>query len=471
MAQVSTKAILLGVTYSSLLPAMQLSNLMTAMGMTPMSIPGVVWLMGLCFFWMIIPTPARSPDVVDRPRPFIDRAIVFILPLLLLISLGRTGEFETIEASARVRIGLQYGLALFLIVQSLRKCELSWIFRALLSALVLYITLNLVLFAVGISRSDEYGVGTTAGTLGLLGINVRRVAFAFSNGLNGFGAIAGLGVLAAMAMGVKGLQGLALKAFAILATTTVLLLTDSRGAMLATFVAAAALYVGRLAGRWMLIGVLLVNVITPFALEAIALFAGPALAATLSRSDADTADVATSRPVIWGAALQKLSEADPELIYGYGIYGQVSSGVSRAYEDVFSGTTGADADNKVGEFASVHNASLQFVMDVGLIGSLLFLLSLLRAGFFFADNLSRRGGSGSPGRFLFAIIIYLGLQGAFEPVPTVYGAESFVVYIAVIAIWYRFSRYQYAPRAQKAESRKKEGGAGRSGTTWTHYAS
>jgi O-antigen ligase len=74
--------------------------------------------------------------------------------------------------------------------------------------------------------------------------------------------------------------------------------------------------------------------------------------------------------VIWNSVIQKLDTFDPKLSIGYGLNGQVSSGVSEGYLDMFIDKT-SDSEALL---VQAHSNFYQLILDMGYLGALVYLI-------------------------------------------------------------------------------------------------
>lgn len=348
------------------------------------------------------------------------------LPLLLLVGLFAVATWRSSYASsgnwtAVVALAVLVGwLGLKLWGRPSRE-------RLVCAALapVVFAVTNLMLWLAGIRSSTGQVDNASQGASTLLeqaGVYADRAALPLTPGLNGGGAMAALGFVVAVAFVVKG-SGAA-RQFCIVAAPVSfvsILLTDSRGALLfAALTLVGLALVPRRASRTFAALVLLL----PFA-PALVLAVADRLggfAATLSRNPGDFA-TATGRADVWAAIWERLPTMDA--VFGWGLYGQRTSGASIEYAHIFPGS-------EQPLLATAHNAGLQLVLDVGLVGLGVFVW-LVVAAINAAATHYRSSRSGESLAVLGGLVcvVMLGATEAFPSMYIFYGMCAFAVLAAV----------------------------------------
>jgi O-antigen ligase len=193
-----------------------------------------------------------------------------------------------------------------------------------------------------------------------------------------------------------------------------LLASDSRMALAAAVgVAAISLMFRRRLAFPAAVIVLAVMTIAPIALLKLTeQLDGLTLAQRVARSQSDLSTLNT-RDEVWQGALAAHSAGSmSDQFVGYGAWGHVTSGATAYYEHLFS---------RAIEAPTVHNAVLQHLLDSGYIGIFVFagfVLSCLR-------RLSAGVQADLPfAHPLFALLLYLAVNGITEATATVYHQES-----------------------------------------------
>jgi O-antigen ligase len=300
--------------------------------------------------------------------------------------------------------------------------------QCVLLAPVVFTILNLVLYVVGFRFPSGPGSSAAVGSsspgadelLGLLHISASRASFPLTPGVDGAGAIAALALVVSALLASSGSKRQRLFGIAGIASSiATILLVDSRGPLLWAICALAIIAalpvlrrgVGALPFAILLLPTLLLYVLSKLS----------ALSTVFSRTDGTTDfTTATGREQIWSIVLNFLSHQGGELLYGWGAYGQVRSGVGYRYAYLFPGQLNS-------QFFSAHNGILQIVLDTGLIGLVMFLWFLVRTidGAYSAYQASRT----SEAKALLGGLMVIGLLGTDEAVP---GLATISLLIAVI---------------------------------------
>jgi len=233
-------------------------------------------------------------------------------------------------------------------------------FHSYINSIVLIITFNIILFFVGISSSvlinkyPEMQVRLAQ----IIGVNLNRFNFfIFSN----FAYTSMLYCLP-LIFYFKRSNTLLNKTILCL-TATSLILLDARGPFLAAII---ILLLGRLFYNLSLFKqfILISGIIViPFITNALLIL--------LDLNNAEAISLLSRRDAIWNIAISNYSPNLYELIFGYGYIGQFSSGISELYSHLFPGYGNQ-------EQISVHNSYLQILLDYGLLGWLLLVVTCLK---------------------------------------------------------------------------------------------
>ena len=277
---------------------------------------------------------------------------------------------------------------------------------------VAYVAANELLYLGGVrapANPAEIENPGPAQLLSLFGLSGQRIFFPYGEGLNGFGVMAGMAFVAS-GVALRRMKGYLRVAGAagIVAALYGMLAADARGPLLFALAVSMGLLVApRVLGR----GARGLPLVIPFApaiiVAVLGLFAGTSVSSTFARGNFEFAS-ATGRTDIWSAVLNFLGHFDPQQLVGWGFGGQLISGVSYTYAYVVS-TNGRP------EFATAHNFILQSILDVGYLGTAIFLLifylSLRSAG-------RRIRRAFDPGvAIILGILSFLLLAGTLESTP------------------------------------------------------
>lgn len=381
------------------------------------------------------------------PRGVLQPALLLIL--LIAVSMGRgvftgtAGLFTFLGFAVLAIAVLLIGFAVFSMNESRR--DRLFLMKALSLGFAAYIAANIAGHLAGLAGRVELDVSNSGGNklLSLIGISYGRVAMPFTDGLNAFGIVAGLAALLAWAC-VKASAGRSERclhgACALLALGAAVLV-DSRAVILMVCVAAvlAPLILRyRALGMVAILGAALLPVVAPPLVQAVEQTGALSFMKREGRL-ANQLGVASGRDVIWRSATNVLGQGDPRQIVGYGSYGHVVSGASRDYAWIF-------ADQGVSA-RTVHNASLQYVLDVGYVGLLVWAWFWLRALHGAGNLKAERRAIGWP-------LVFLLLMGATEVVGTAYLNDSFLLMLffaaALTAIQVKAPQRQSVPVRRKA---------------------
>lgn len=259
--------------------------------------------------------------------------------------------------------------------------------------IIFYVVINFILFVAGISPpANAYSdAGEAKIFSNFVGFAVKRTQFPVSLGVNGFGVICGLSTLLSVVRLIISRSFYSIVLFLICISS--LLLSDSRGAIAGFIVSILLLFIFYLF-RTNLISRIITSVI--FLLYPLASYLIYSLSilligkfSNLSRGNS----ILSGRDVIWEGIIDFLKSMPIyNIIFGYGYMGQVTSGLSLSYMNLF-----AHLDNLKEETVNLHSSFFQLFIDMGLIGIafLLFfifkLLNLNAKKFIDGDNTALYG--------------------------------------------------------------------------------
>jgi O-antigen ligase len=380
-------------------------------------------------FVVLVPFAVAIAWMLSQPRRGAERSIVLLIAgfiALVAIALYRgkkagvgTGGTQDIAVQVGSLVAVSvFGLLLFMTART--KAETWQRLIAVALAPSVYIAINIALHFAGFAAavdpdSVSLAAGTPAKTLALVGVHIDRVAFPMNPSINGMGVIAAVG-FAAAAMLVLRTTGLDRKLGVAGAATCMaaLLLADTRAAIVLAIMVVVLLTVVKRTKIAVLLAVAIP--FSPWIIKtAFTLLSNSGVAAPLSRT---TNNIATggARVYIWQAAEHQLEHSSSfHLLFGYGANGQVTSGASRLYAYLFAGTL-----NPL--LVHVHNLALQTLLDLGLIGLLLLVATVvMTVGRL--ETINRISPKG-PVTALLAGVIVLFLTGSTEPSPTYLTQET-----------------------------------------------
>jgi hypothetical protein len=230
-----------------------------------------------------------------------------------------------------------------------------------------------------------------------------------------------------------------------------ILVADSRGSFGNAFIALLVVWsVDKLRFRFVPGLMVLLTPFLPFLLLATLSFvASTSVASKVSRSDdgSELAD-ANSRGTIWDYCYEELIEFKPVHLMGYGAYGHYKAGLSPKYEVEIRGLEAGNPPLMV-----AHSFFFQSFLDVGYIGTILFVFSLFLAtqnAVFLLD----RGFK--PAKLLIGYFVYYVLSGATESTFGLYNKTYFLITLMLIMVSMVVrSHLENTPVPNRSASRKR----------------
>jgi O-antigen ligase len=325
--------------------------------------------------------------------------------------------------------------------------ERWWRIIALALSPAVFVAFNLLIMKVKLplitvpAQAKGAANGKTATFLSALGGHTTRSNLPLASGVNASGAISAAGFAAAaiLALRVRRPSRVVTVSAALLCAYATLL-SDSHAALLIA------------------LGLVLLFALRPharrFSPVVVAAVASPAivvgavgLISTLglqfvSRENGNGITTVDGRLRIWEAAWDAIKGSDLyHILFGYGAFGQLTSGASRNYASIFEGVTTEPLLN------TVHDLPLQTMLD----GGILAIAALLALGFAIFSSLGRVAAKApsAPVQALSAIVIVLLLNGATEALPSYLFSESLATVMLVAG-----GALALAPRALAEPTRK-----------------
>ncbi len=297
--------------------------------------------------------------------------------------------------------------------------------NAVFYGLILYILVNVVTYVLGFENPEDYFLSARpALMLKALHINLNRVTFPFSSGLNTFGIVAAAGlVVASLKMVFSRSRGeKVLGLLSALVCLGAILAVDSRGALVfALFtILLAVIFPTRAVKLWRWIP--LVAPLLPLFVIFVQNYLPFELFQDLMRNPtAYEVDLLSGRQQIWTIILDQFKDFDWNHLIGYGYHGQVLSGLSQNYAFLFSNFI-------FGETASAHNFALQTLLDFGYVGFIAVYWLILSLSFRLAW-LVKVNTSEPQAKIAFFLFFFIVLAGSTEIVLTPDHVEIFVLFI------------------------------------------
>lgn len=367
-----------------------------------------------------------------------NRSLAYLIVLLLLFTVSevRGGYIGTTSLVSYVGLFVwSFGILFYLTsVVALNKDVSSrqFLMTCLVLGFGLYILFNIIGYLFGLRGPASIEDAGTNKMLSLIGVNSQRVAFPFAGGLNNFGSMSGLTVVAGFFLSIYSGK----TRYSVIGAVVVILglagvvLVDSRAALGLAMICCLVLPVFFSAKR--LLPVLkyfpLLVLVTPLVVVFIYyIVQNSGLADYFARQGAfaQKLGLLSGRDIIWESAWKILSDPSPIQVFGYGAYGQFTSGATEGYAWVFSQLGGYSMH-------SVHNAGLQILFDIGYLGLIIWTIYLM---YLIRDLLQEFKG---PGRATSAVIplsmlVFILLAGVFEICGTPAFPDVFAVLIFLTA--------------------------------------
>lgn len=300
-------------------------------------------------------------------------AVVAVAAYLVLIAIAAlraaaNGAATTNHAALEItQLGLLGLLASGAFLRDGNPYHRSRNLRALVWAPTVFVTTNVLLHLANIRPPSDPGyTGLPATMLGIAGISRERVQFPLAGGLNGIGPIAAVSLVACAVLFVRryhrnrALAGMLLSLY-------VILLIDSRGALLFAAVTLVVIALTPRARKRRLGLVGLALPVLPFVLVvALTGLGDTSVGARLERDSTGSLSSGTGRTVAWREVTNVMTRPTVESLIGYGEFGQFTSGASINYAYLFRGE-----DDPL--YRTAHNLALQMALDTGWIGAAVLL--------------------------------------------------------------------------------------------------
>jgi O-antigen ligase len=275
--------------------------------------------------------------------------------------------------------------------------------------------------------------------LGLVGMHAARISFPLAQGLNNFGAIAGAGFAAAVMLSLRTRRPpRSLSALAAAVCFYGVLATDSRATLFLALAVIVLFIVRRRIGAAK--GLAVIIPLSPvIVLAGLSFAAGSGFLGHLSRQSGDLS-TGNNRLYIWRAVFGVIRHANEHLLFGYGGFGQIKSGVAYQYAYLFG-------DSLASQSHSAHNIALQTILDSGYVG-LLVLVAVVIAALRLLER-SLRVIPHSAVQAAMALLLVTILSGATEALPSYLFPDTLALFVFVLA----------AAAGSRLVSHDEEGGA------------
>jgi O-antigen ligase len=393
---------------------------------TPESLLPLLPFMGVAAF--------RLMEPVEKFRRARHLGLTILFLLLIVIAgwraigpaTGYTSHQWRIDTITYVTLAI-FGFVIFVrddLPQRVRAARLALVF-----APAVYVAANAILLLGGITtnRVPPPEAKNPAEILGLFGISHLRTFFPLGVGVNTFGITIGAALCMSLVLALRA-RGRA-RRFAIAATVIsgyAMLLADSRGPLFSALAASFLVVLAgrRFAGRLNRLPFLIPA--SPFIVFAVLGLLSNSFVAVDVQGRGALA-TGSNRLYIWKPILNLLGRFDPSQIFGYGAYGQITSGATRGYLYLFRGYSYVPA---------AHNFVLQTTLDIGYVGLIIVIALMVVSIRSFAEA-SKVGDVAASA--LLGGTVYLVLAGFTEAAPTIYSTEAFFFFILLLMAASRIS--------------------------------
>ena len=317
-----------------------------------------VGLMGILFFTLIF------VNTVVFKKSFI-HALFWIYISLFIISLIRQYSLTDLSFKGLINVFLFFFTVIIVQVTAANKIKLKKIevIKVLYYILNTYIYLNVICYLLGFVKPRYAGINSI---FGLLNIHIDRVFFIFSPSLAYFAMICGVSSIVSLFLWLITKKRWYLLSLGV--SLGALLLTDSRGPIFGFIIILMFIFIIR---KFWIRNQLFFFL---FFILSVSLFISVIFLVDTYLFDIDqlsreNATLLSWRDVIWEIFFENYKPSLNELLFGYGHVGQMISGISAEYEYLFANWPNPRE-------ISLHNNTLQMLVDVGLTGIVSFFTVL-----------------------------------------------------------------------------------------------
>ena len=354
-----------------------------------------------------------------------------IIPLVLFLTVYVFAIARGSGLTGTTKIGLAGGMVLFAMTIGVNlsilrdKREVEVITKGLLLSIPVYLIVNVAMlpfFTVEGGNDFQKIAATQNETLAMFGIFARRLdGLPMVAGTNVSGVLAGLGLVISISLfSERGWRRIA--AFlGFGACGIVLVLMDSRASVaLAVFTMVTMRLFAQRGGVALLAIFFSLSLVSAWCLGALFDYLnGTGAAQDLIRGTQMGArlGVGSGRAIIWNALFETLSAPQGYPLNGYGYYGQVANGAIYKFNWIFGDRTTI--------IPSVHNASLQILVDTGYLGVLFYTVFWLYIIYYLWVSKS------SIVKILCSCLIFIVANGFTEVAGTPYHFELFLLLIGI----------------------------------------
>lgn len=332
-------------------------------------------------YWTLVPRALLSnsfhEELANLLRLWFQKrlyATVFLASCgLFLVSIARSGISGTIGTFSSVyELTRWIGYLLLLVAiagDGAARKEQAFLLKPFIVSYTLAAVVNALLIAFGIENSLGQGQIISAPELAVVlkafGIEFTRRVLPIGSG--SWGIHNGLGVAMGVAMlfSLKDVKARAVGFALVGSSSFCLLVSDSRGGMLAGVVGALSVLMPPMFRRRSHFLALIVPFLPLLLLFTIQMLVGSEVIDGISRKGETSGLALSGRPAIWLIVASFLAQPELKHLWGFGAMGQVASGVGSQYGPLLA------AAYATTEGAGAHNTLLQSILDVGYTGAAL----------------------------------------------------------------------------------------------------
>lgn len=346
----------------------------------------------LYIFWLVFNLFRTSAAGYIPLNVGLKRAVLIVLPaLFLFLLLTNQPKYQNIANGIQLLAGM----------------------------LGVYIVANCLLYMIGIKNDslEAYLREVQYSKLMLFFFNVQTnlIVFPLTSGLNYFGTVCGVGVVAntAAATKAKNVGVRFFYYFVVLVAIGCMVVTNSRASLILSLATSALIKLHKLnIYKWFAFGVPFVILLPVFLTGLLRAYADSSLGQFFEHTGGQF-DTASGRVPMWNAAFDIISKFKLTHLYGYGAYGHMLTGAVYIDANELIG-------NRGGFGKSFHNASIQNLIDNGYIGYLLYVSYL---GLLFAYTKI------DVHKILHPVLIFMVLIGVMESAGTIYQVEFLIAFV------------------------------------------
>lgn len=305
---------------------------------------------------------------------------------------------------------------------------------AIIYALFFFVASNLSLASLGFRNPNYVFTSDTQNVLArIIGFDLSRDAvFPLSMSAHNFSFLAGAVLVSGIIMliNTKIMKLKLLGLFMIACSLTVIIMNDSRGPLFYSLLAAIIVsWVSKNRNTLKILplpflllpafSIILLNIIRIVSIY------NHALIIFFTRGQSMELLLLNSRILMWSELWEHTANNFDisKILFGYGLYGQVVSGFYFNYVNLFH-------LYQYGGYYSVHNATLQYFIDAGLIGLIVFVLTI----YFALKCVIVHYNANNKYEFIciIGILVYIAFLGVTESFPTVYDRQSIFLFVYIV---------------------------------------